>query len=94
MLLTLRFYATGSIVLAVGDFVSVSKSAACVAVKITSQAIARMSQRYIRFPITRERKDEIKQKFYTIARFLFVIGAIDCAYIRLQSPGGNTAENY
>ncbi|PSN30960.1 putative nuclease HARBI1 [Blattella germanica] len=35
-----------------------------------------------------------KFQLHQIAKFPKVIGAIDCTHIRLQSPGGNTAEQY
>lgn len=37
---------------------------------------------------------EIKQKLYYVAKFLGIIGAIDCTHIPIKSPGGDNAEIY
>lgn len=94
LLLTLRFYATGSMLLVAGDFAGVSKTSSCEAVKVVTMAIARMSNRYIYFPRTREEKEAQKIRFYQIARFPNVLGAIDCTHIRIESPGGPDPEEY
>lgn len=61
---------------------------------MVSTAIARMSNRYIHFPRTIEGKEELKLRFYRIARFPNVLGAIDCTHVRIESPGGPDAEEY
>lgn len=37
---------------------------------------------------------ELKVKFYGLARFPKVIGAIDCTHIKLQSPSREYGEKY
>ena len=86
LLLTLRFYATGNMLLTVADFVGVSKSSASLIVKQVSVAIARLCPRYCKMPEGDARR-QAQQEFYSIARFPFVIGAIDCTHVRIQSPG-------
>lgn len=50
--------------------------------------------RYIRLPETSEEVMELKVKFYNLARFPKVIGAIDCTHIKLQSPSTEYGEQY
>nr|CAI5851229.1 unnamed protein product [Callosobruchus analis] len=35
---------------------------------------------------------EAREKFYQIARCPRCIGVIDCTHVKIQSPGGETAE--
>lgn len=94
LLLTLRFFATGSMLIVVGDFAGVSKATACVCVKQVSEAIAMLRPTYIKMPITTEERQLVIENFYKIARFPCVLGAIDCTHIKLQSPGGENAEHF
>ncbi|XP_045505967.1 putative nuclease HARBI1 [Colias croceus] len=43
-------------------------------------------------PCTAQELADTKQKFYEIARFPNVIGAIDCTHVKIESPGGNEPE--
>ncbi|KAH1015823.1 hypothetical protein HUJ04_007146 [Dendroctonus ponderosae] len=92
--LALRFYATGSMLITAGDFTGVSKTSACNIVTQVTDAIARLRPIYVRFPETQAEILSTKQTFYGIARFPYVVGAIDCTHVRIQSPGGNEAERY
>lgn len=87
LLLTLRYNALGTMLLAVGDFVGVSKSSACVIVKEVSIALASLRSLYIHFPQTPEEVENVMVGFYSIAKFPHVIGAVDCTHVRIQSPG-------
>ena len=91
ILLTLRFYACGNFLITVGDFCVVSISAASRAVKEVSTAIASLSKAFIKFP--QDTRNTVA-KFYNIAKFPKVVGAIDCTHVRIQSPGGDDAEIY
>ncbi|XP_071579480.1 putative nuclease HARBI1 [Temnothorax nylanderi] len=94
LLLTLRFYATGSHLISAGDFSGVSKTSAHRVVHRVTNAIARLRPRFIKFPTL---ADEIKTeqiKFFDIARFPRVVGCIDCTHIKIQSFGGNDAEYF
>ncbi|RVE50827.1 hypothetical protein evm_004576 [Chilo suppressalis] len=84
LLLTLRYYVTGSFLGVVGDFTGVSKASACRIVKLISHAIAQLRSQYIKFPTN---KDQLQEDFYEIARFLRVVAAIDCTHIPIKSPG-------
>lgn len=83
LLLTLRFYATGSFLNAVADLNGVHKSTASKIVRKVSRAIASLSGDYIRFPRTREEIQEVIQGFYGIASFPRVIGTIDCTHVKI-----------
>ncbi|XP_071052448.1 putative nuclease HARBI1 isoform X2 [Onthophagus taurus] len=93
LLLTLRFFATGNMLLAVADFCGVSEAAASQIVKLVAIAIANLRPQYCKMP----EGDDIgkaQRSFYNIARFPLVIGTIDCTHVRIQSPGGDQAENF
>lgn len=83
LLLTLRFYATRSFQITIGDFAGIHKSTACRIIKKVTLALASECYHYISFP---ENTEKIRQGFYNIAKFPRVIGAIDCTHIKIQSP--------
>lgn len=87
LLLTLRFYALGTMLISVGDFAGVSKATACCIVRHVSRAIASMGRANITMPSTPEDIHKVQLGFYQKARFPRVIGALDCTHIRIQSPG-------
>jgi len=65
----------------------VSKSAACVIIHDVSVAFAKLRPQLVKML---EKNDEIKKlnkQLYGLAKFPLVIGAIDCNYIKIQSPG-------
>lgn len=92
LLLTLRFLATGSFYIAIGDFGGISKSSACKIIKIVISAICDLRPIYLKMPVNEEEFSNVKLGFYRIARFPRVIGVIDCTHIKIQSPGGPRAE--
>lgn len=87
LLLTLRFYASGSMLISAGDFAGIHKSTACEIVHKVSNAIASLSNEVIRFPDTPEEIEDVKHGFYERARFPNVVGAIDCTHVKIQSVG-------
>ncbi|XP_031329213.1 putative nuclease HARBI1 [Photinus pyralis] len=94
LLVTLRFYATGSMLIVVGDFCGIDKSTASRIVAQVSMAIARLYKQYIKMPDTDDEKNYSKSRFYAISRFPSCIGAIDCTHVKILSPGGDNAEIY
>lgn len=92
LLLTLRFYASGSMQLSVADFSGVSRSSACRIIKRVSLAIASLRRQYIKMAQNRQEMESLAEQFYEIASFPRVIGAIDCTLIKIDSPGGEDAE--
>lgn len=87
MLLTLRFYATGNMLLAVADFMGVSAASASRIVKQVTQAIALLRPQFIKMPQTRNELEEIAFDFYNLSHFPNCCGAIDCTHIKIISPG-------
>ena len=94
LLLTLRFYATGSFQILVGDTFSVHKSTACRIIHRVTAAIARLRPNYVRFPTTGQERRDLMSSFFSSSGLPEVIGAIDCTHVPIQSPGGNEAEIY
>ncbi|CAH1730876.1 unnamed protein product [Aphis gossypii] len=86
LLLKLRFYALGTILLAAGDFVGVSKTSAYNIVRTVTEAIASLRPLYIKILDHHCSIQETRLKFYNIARFPRIISAIDCTHVKLQSP--------
>ena len=91
LLLTLRFYATGTLQLACGDFCEISEPSASQIIKRVSEAIARLRNNYITFP-EGAILDEFKRDFWRICVFPNAVGAIDCTQIKILCPGKENAE--
>lgn len=92
--MALRFYASGSLYIVMGDTQFASKATICRVVGKVSEAIASLNDRYISFPTNNEAKI-IAQHFYTYAGFPGVCGTIDCTHIPiLQSPSKNIGERF
>ncbi|KAJ3665473.1 hypothetical protein Zmor_000966 [Zophobas morio] len=94
LLITLRFFATGSFLIVIGDFGGVHKSTVGKAINRVTRAIANLREEYIKFPQTEEEISIVQQGFYQLARFPRVVGALDCTHIKIKSPGGENAEIY
>jgi len=94
LLVTLRFFATGTFQLVVGDTFSINKSTVCRTVHRVTRVIASLHDKFIQFPTTTEECRQIMQIFYGTSGLPGVIGAIDCTHIPIQSPGGDDGENY
>ena len=92
LLITLRFYATGTFQIVMGDLVGVHKSTVCRAIKRVSIEIARLRPQYVKFPQTDDEILDTMKAFYAIAQFPGVLGAVDSTHIAIQSPGGDNAE--
>lgn len=94
LLITLRFYACGSMQITVADFAGVCFASVCRIVRRVTDAIVRLRPQFIKMPETEEEKIAASSAFHAIASFPRVIGAIDCTHIKIQSPGGEEAENF
>jgi len=89
LLLCLRYYATGSMYITVGDFSGVSKASVSRVIKRVTNAIANLRPHHIHMPNTEEEFKEAALQFFNIARFPKVIGTIDCTHVKIASPGKN-----
>lgn len=85
--MTLRFYATGSMLIVMGDFGGIDPGTASRVIAAVSIELAGLLLTYIRMPLTDQDLEETKNEFKEIANFPNVIGAIDCTHVRIQSPG-------
>uniref|UniRef100_A0A8C1UMA5 Putative nuclease HARBI1 n=1 Tax=Cyprinus carpio TaxID=7962 RepID=A0A8C1UMA5_CYPCA len=79
----LRFYATGTFLNAVGDTVGLSKASVSWVVYRVSRAL---SNKLPQFPNQMAELNKLKRGFFSIARFLNVVGAIDGKHVRIQAP--------
>ena len=77
VLIALRFYATGTFQRVIGDLFGVSAFAACTAIHKVSKATAKQRAQFLLFP---ENLADTKRKFYDVAHFPGVRGAIDCTH--------------
>ncbi|KAK4881735.1 hypothetical protein RN001_005054 [Aquatica leii] len=82
LLLALRFYATGNMLIAVGDFSGVHKATACRIIKRVTTAIASLAATYISMPRNDQEMRNTQMEFHRIARFPKIIGAIDCTHVK------------
>nr|CAI5840736.1 unnamed protein product [Callosobruchus analis] len=86
LLMTLRFYASGSFLISIGDFMNVSKSTCCRIINKVTRAIASLSPDFIKMPSTEEAISATHVHFYNIARLPRIVGSLDCTHIRISSP--------
>nr|CAI5854433.1 unnamed protein product [Callosobruchus analis] len=89
LLLTLRFYATGSFQVVCGDLRGFHQSTVSRVIKKITRRISSHSRHYIKFP---ENLAATKAKFQQIGNFPGIIGCIDCTHVVITSPGGPHAE--
>ncbi|XP_066584282.1 putative nuclease HARBI1 [Prorops nasuta] len=92
ILVALRFYASGSFFIAIGDFIGISKTSAIRIVHNVSAVIASLSREYIKFPSTSDDILKTQAGIFNKAGFIRILGAIDCIHIKIQSNGGENAE--
>lgn len=78
----------------VADFAGVCCASVCRIVRRVTDAIVKLRPQFIKMPETEEERTAACSAFYAIASFPRVIGAIDCTHIKIQSPGGEEAENF
>lgn len=85
--MALRFYASGSFQITVGDFCGIHKSTVSRNLRKVTEYIASLGPRYIYMPRDRSECMQAARDFYDIAKFPNVIGTIDGTHIRMQNPG-------
>lgn len=94
LMIALRFYACGNMLITVGDFINVSPSTVCNILPRVSLAIANLRCQFIKMPDTRVERGAAAASFYAIREFPRTIGAIDCTHVKIQSPGGETVREF
>lgn len=94
LLMTLRFFATGSFLQAVGVFIGVDKATASRHIWRVVRALASLYNQFIQMPEHDVALRKVSQGFYHISRFPKCIGALDCTHVKILSPGGDEAELY
>lgn len=87
LLIALRYYAMGSMLIVAGDFGGIHKSTTSTVIRQVSRVIASLAPHYLKMPQNEEDLRKAKQDFLQIARFPNLIGAIDCTHVRISSPG-------
>ncbi|XP_062605623.1 putative nuclease HARBI1 [Saccostrea cucullata] len=91
VLVALRFYATGSFYLTLGDTLSVSKSTAGRAVRRVTDLICTQVRRFVRLP-DRNESSCIKSAFHKIAGFPSIIGCVDGTMVKIIAPAENESD--
>ncbi|KOB53836.1 Uncharacterized protein OBRU01_25937, partial [Operophtera brumata] len=94
LLLTLRYFATGSFQKMDGDVMNICQQSVSRIIAKVSALLASKMKDFVKFPSSVEEINTVKQKFYELAHFPGVIGCIDCTHIKIRSPGGITSEIY
>ena len=86
VLITLRFLATGDLQVTGDTFAGLHKSTVSRVVRSVCLALARKLNQFVKYPESREVKDQVKQGFYERAGFPCVIGCVDGTHVRIISP--------
>uniref|UniRef100_A0A8C4QFJ0 DDE Tnp4 domain-containing protein n=1 Tax=Eptatretus burgeri TaxID=7764 RepID=A0A8C4QFJ0_EPTBU len=87
----LRFYASASFQLDVGDMCGVSQATCCKVIHRVTAAICAKKMHLLHFPDSPEERRAATEGFYAISRFPGVIGAIDGSHVAIVNPGGPNA---
>ena len=82
----LRYYATGTFQSVIGDSLGIHRSSVSLIVTRVTNAICRLMNRYITFPLTREEQQKTKEEFHELAGMPNVLGAIDGTLINIVAP--------
>ena len=91
VLTALRFFASGSFQIVVGDTIRAHKSTVSRTIHRVSAALCARARRWINLPRQRE-ADRQKRLFFAMAGFPNVIGCVDGTHVKLQAPVVNEYE--
>lgn len=83
VLITLRYYATGSFQIVTGDLFSVNQATVSRVVYEISKKIASLAKEDIKIPTIRHKREEISLKFYNDYCIPNIIGVIDGTFCKL-----------
>ena len=84
--LALRYLASGSPMRVIGDTMGYHISNVSRAVRNVCNVLCDIAGQYITWPSKDVQMNRIKTGFYDIVHFPGVVGAINCMYVRIQSP--------
>lgn len=94
LLTTLRYYATASFQIVVGDLFGIHQTTCGRIVKRLTIALCEKSKEFIRMPTTQEQLRDAKLNLFIKKQFPNVIGVIDGTHIQIISPGKDCGEQY
>lgn len=95
LLIALRYYAEGGSLKAIGDMFGVSKSSVSVIIWEVSFLIGiKLKDRFLQMPRSREEILDVKATYFKVENFPLCLTCIDGTHIRVQSFGGENAEEY
>lgn len=89
LMVALRFYASASFYMVIGNFSGISRASVHRIVHRVSNAIAALKDEYIKLPSTHQEIVENEAQFFKIAKFIHVMRCIDCTHIKIQLCGKN-----
>lgn len=91
LLITLRYYATGSFQTVIADLIAIDQATVCRVVNQCTFAIAKKFHQFIKFP-TPNQQQRAARGFFSMHGFPRIAGLIDRVQIPIVSPGGDNAE--
>jgi len=91
LMITLKFYATGTFQATVGDLFGVDQGTTSRTITRVTRALLRRMSTYVHLPNQHE-ADIQKAEFFKMARFPNVIGCVDGTHIRIIAPSENEYE--
>ncbi|XP_052786226.1 putative nuclease HARBI1 [Mya arenaria] len=91
VLCCLQFFATGAPHIVIAQAYGVSRSAVGKAIHAVFVILAGLLNRYVKFPTGLE-IESVKRKFYSVAGFPNVVGAVDGTHVKIQAPPDNEAD--
>jgi len=89
VLAALQFYSSGSFQWMLGRSAGLSQASVSRIITGVTDALCKLANRTIMFPLNQQAITDNKQAFSAIAGFPNVIGAIDCTHIPIKSPTEN-----
>lgn len=90
VLVTLRFLASGSFLQVVGDtFFAFDKATVSRVVRRVTVALAGKMDQFVKFPRTRDERNEVKQGLHKLAGFPCAIGCVDGTHVEIKGPTEN-----
>ena len=94
VLIALKFYATGGSCRQIAETMGVEKTTVSNVIQAFTSELNSKASDFIKFPQEQEELSEVKRKFYDIARFPSVVGAIDGPHIPILNPSSDNDRLY